>query len=110
MPAIPVAYAGYYALASAAIAAGATVYSSDQQASQAAKSRQAAESASKAVGTAQGTTPADSSAITPTGGSAAAGVNSGPASTLLTGAGGINPKSLNTASGAGLGTNTLLGS
>jgi hypothetical protein len=38
------------------------------------------------------------------------GVNSGPASTMLTGTGGVDPSALNTGKSGLLGSNTLLGS
>lgn len=63
-----------------------------------------------AVGTAQKGTAADTSALNAGGQPAAVGVNSGPASTLLTGAGGVSNSALNLGGGAGLGSNTLLGS
>ena len=63
----------------------------------------------QAVGTAQKGTAADTSQLNAGGTPAAVGVNSGPASTLLTGSGGVANSALNLG-GAGLGTNTLLGS
>ncbi|SEB24782.1 hypothetical protein [Paraburkholderia sartisoli] len=69
-----------------------------------------AANAAKAAGTAQKATAADTSALNPGGTPAAAGVNSGPASTLLTGSGGVANAALNLGGGAGLGGNTLLGS
>jgi predicted ATP-dependent serine protease len=70
----------------------------------------AAANAAKAAGTAQKSTPANTSNLNPGGTPAAAGVNSGPASTLLTGAGGVPNSALNLGGASGLGANTLLGS
>lgn len=77
---------------------------------QAANQRGDAAKAANAAGTAQKATAADTSALNPGGTPAAAGVNSGPASTLLTGSGGVANSALNLGGGAGLGGNTLLGS
>jgi hypothetical protein len=95
--------------ATAAISAGAAVAQHVQANQQAAQQRGDADKAKAAAGTAQKATAADTSALNPGGTPAAAGVNSGPASTLLTGAGGVAGSSLNLG-GAGLGSNTLLGS
>lgn len=93
----------------ALIGAGSAIASHVQQNQQAADQRGATANAAKAAGTAQTATAADTSALNPGGTPAAAGVNSGPASTLLTGSGGVAQSSLNLG-GAGLGSNTLLGS
>jgi hypothetical protein len=76
------------------------------QGQQADKAAQAAQ----ATGTAQKSTPADTSSLNAGGTPAAAGVNSGPASTLLTGSGGVANSALNLGGASGLGSNTLLGS
>lgn len=81
-----------------------------QQNQQGADARGATASAAQKAGTAQTATAADTSALNPGGTPAAAGVNSGPASTLLTGSGGVAQSSLNLGGASGLGSNTLLGS
>lgn len=96
-------------VAVAAAGAVAAHVQANQQAAQQRGQQGAAEAATKAAGTAQKATPADTSALNPGGTPAAAGVNSGPASTLLTGSGGVANSALNLG-GAGLGSNTLLGS
>jgi hypothetical protein len=96
--------------ATAAISAGAAVASHVQANQQAANQRGEADKARAAAGTAQKGTAADTSALNPGGTPAAAGVNSGPASTLLTGAGGVAGSALNLGGASGLGGNTLLGS
>lgn len=68
----------------------------------------AAAAAAKAAGTAQNATAANTGAPG-VGTPVASGVNSGPASTLLTGAGGVNNSSLNLGALSGIGANTLLG-
>jgi hypothetical protein len=93
----------------AAVSAGAAVASHVQANQQAANQRGEADKARIAAGTAQKGTAADTSALNPGGTPAAAGVNSGPSSTLLTGSGGVASSALNLG-GAGLGSNTLLGS
>jgi hypothetical protein len=70
----------------AAIAAGSAVASHVQANQQAAEQRGATADATRKAGTAQKATNADSSGVNSTDGAASAGVNSGPASTLLTGA------------------------
>lgn len=97
----------------AAASAGTAIYSATQDpAGDAAKQQQQqAAAAAAAAGTPQKATNADTSQTNTLNGPAAAGVNSGPASTLLTGAGGVDPNAIKTATGAmGLGSNTLLGS
>jgi hypothetical protein len=84
--------------------------SSISQGQQADKAAQDAAAAKTAAGTAQKATAADTSSVNSTNGPATAGVNSGPASTLLTGAGGVSNNSLNLGGATGLGSNTLLGS
>lgn len=96
---------------SAAVSAGTAIYSANasKSAAEDAANQQAASAA--AAGTPQKATAADTSQTNSLNGPAAAGVNSGPASTLLTGAGGVDPNAIKTATGAlGLGSNTLLGS
>jgi hypothetical protein len=96
----------------AAGAVAAHVQANQQAAAQRGAAGQAAaatDQATKAAGTAQKSTPADTSSLNAGGTPAAAGVNSGPASTLLTGSGGVANSALNLG-GAGLGGNTLLGS
>jgi hypothetical protein len=89
-----------------AVSAATALYSADQQR----KTAHEAQDAQKATGTAQTSTAADTSGVNSTSGPAAAGVNSGQASTLLTGPGGIDPSKLKLGPGAGmLGTNSLLG-
>lgn len=92
-----------------AVAAAGAVAAHVQSNQQAADARGDAAKATNAAGTAQKATTADTSALNPGGTPAAAGVNSGPASTLLTGSGGVSNSSLNLG-GPGLGGNTLLGS
>jgi hypothetical protein len=95
------------ALIAAAASAGTAIYQSDQSR----KQEHEAQDAQKAAGTAQTSTSADTSGVNGTSGPATAGVNSGQASTLLTGPGGVDPSKLNLGAGAGmLGANTLLGS
>lgn len=94
----------------AAIGAGSAVAAHVQQNQQAANQRGATAEAAQKAGTAQTATAADTSALNPGGTPAAAGVNSGPASTLLTGSGGVAQSSLNLGGASGLGSNTLLGS
>jgi hypothetical protein len=94
----------------AAVSAAAAVASHVQANQQAADQRGAAADATKAAGTAQKGTAADTSTLNPGGTPAAAGVNSGPASTLLTGPGGVAGSALNLGGAGGLGANTLLGS
>lgn len=91
---------------SAATATAAHIQSNQQAADQ----RGATADAARKAGTAQKATAADTSGLSSTDGAAAAGVNSGPASTLLTGSGGVSNSSLNLGGMAGLGGNTLLGS
>jgi len=105
---VPVAIGA--ALIAAAASAGTAVYSSYEGRKNAEDQQQAAADATKAAGTAQKATPADTSNVNPNGSPAAVGVNSGPASTLLTGSGGVANSALNLGGGAGLGSNTLLGS
>lgn len=94
-----------------AVAAAGALAAHVQSNQQAANQRGAAAAATTAAGTAQKSTPADTSNLSPNGTPAAAGVNSGPASTLLTGAGGVAGSSLNLGgTSGGLGANTLLGS
>lgn len=93
-----------------AVAAAGALASHVQANQQAADQRGATASAATAAGTAQKATAADTSALNPGGTPAAAGVNSGPASTLLTGSGGVAQSSLNLGGASGLGSNTLLGS
>ncbi|HVW53021.1 MAG TPA: hypothetical protein VHC91_21915 [Trinickia sp.] len=98
--------ASWAALGAAVIGATASAYSADQQR----KSAHEAQDAQKATGTAQTATAADTSGVNTTSGPAAAGVNSGQASTLLTGPGGIDPSKLKLGAGASmLGSNSLLG-
>jgi hypothetical protein len=94
----------------AAIAAGSAVAQHVQANQQAAEQRGAAADATRAAGTAQKGTAADTSNLNAGGQPAAAGVNSGPASTLLTGSGGVSNSALNLGGAGGLGSNTLLGS
>lgn len=93
----------------AAGAVAAHVQANQQAAGQRGDAAKATADAAQKAGTAQNATAADTSALNPGGTPAAAGVNSGPASTLLTGSGGVSNSSLNLG-GAGLGGNTLLGS
>lgn len=95
--------------ATAAVAAGSAVAQHVQANQQAANQRGEADKAKAAAGTAQKATAADTSQLNAGGTPAAAGVNSGPASTLLTGSGGVASSALNLG-GTGLGSNTLLGS
>jgi hypothetical protein len=104
-------------LASAAVGAVSAGVSHVQANQQAADQRGATANAAQKAGTAQPGTPADTSQLNPGGTPAAAGVNSGPASTMLTGPGGVSNGSLNLGGGGGqgvqgglLGSNTLLGS
>lgn len=110
LPAIPAVVAGWIAAGTAAVSAGAAVASHVQANQQAADARGAAADATKAAGTAQKATPADTSQLGAGGQPAAAGVNSGPASTLLTGSGGVSNSALSLGGAGGLGSNTLLGS
>lgn len=101
---------GVTAAIGAFVAAASAVTAHVQSNQQAAAQRGAAAEAVQKTGTAQAATPADTSALNPGGTPAAAGVNSGPASTLLTGSGGVAQSSLNLGGASGLGSNTLLGS
>jgi hypothetical protein len=92
-----------------AVAAAGAVAAHVQANQQAAAQRGDAAAAANAAGTAQKSTAADTTSLNAGGTPAAAGVNSGPASTLLTGSGGVANSALNLG-GAGLGGNTLLGS
>jgi len=105
---VPVAIGA--ALIAAAASAGSAVYSSYEGRKQQGDAAQAATDAKNAAGTAQKATAADTSGVNGQGAPASAGVNSGPASTLLTGAGGVGNSSLNLGALSGLGSNTLLGS
>lgn len=96
--------------ASAAIGGGSAVAAHVQANQQAAQQRGATADAAQKAGTAQPGTAADTSQLNPGGTPAAAGVNSGPASTLLTGSGGVAQSALNLGGAGGLGSNTLLGS
>lgn len=100
-PFIPLAAAAIAAVGSGVAAHMSAIASQQQQQAQA--------DAVKAAGTAQKGTAADTTALNPNGTPATAGVNSGPASTLLTGSGGVAGSALNLG-GTGLGGNTLLGS
>jgi hypothetical protein len=93
-----------------AVAAAGAIASHVQANQQAAAARGDAAKATAAAGTAQKGTAADTSQLNPGGTPASAGVNSGPASTLLTGAGGVAGSALNLGGGSALGSNTLLGS
>lgn len=99
---IPLAAAAISAVG-AGVAANMTHIAAQQQ-------QQAQADAVKAAGTAQKGTAADTSQLNAGGTPAAAGVNSGPASTLLTGSGGVATSALNLGGAGGLGSNTLLGS
>lgn len=101
--------AGIGVAVAAAGAVAAHVQSNQQAAGQRGDAAKATADAAQKAGTAQKATAADTSALNPGGTPAAAGVNSGPASTLLTGSGGVANSALNLG-GAGLGGNTLLGS
>lgn len=92
-----------------AVAAASAVAAHVQANQQAAGQRGDAAKAAAAAGTPQKGTAADTSVLNAGGTPASAGVNSGPASTLLTGSGGVSNSALNLG-GAGLGGNTLLGS
>lgn len=94
----------------AAVSAGAAVAAHVQANQQAAAQRGAAGDAARAAGTAQKGQDANTAALNPGGTAAATGVNSGPASTLLTGSGGVSNSALNLGGASGLGGNTLLGS
>lgn len=94
----------------AAIGAGSAVAAHIQANQQAAGQRGDAAKAAAATGTAQKATVADTAQLNPGGTPAAAGVNSGPASTFLTGSGGVANSSLSLGGAGGLGGNTLLGS
>jgi uncharacterized protein HemX len=94
-------------LAAAVIGAGTAVYTADQQR----QAQHEAQDKAAAAGTAQTSTNANTADANSTSGPAASGVNSGQASTLLTGPGGVNSGSLNLGAGSTLlGSNTLLGS
>jgi hypothetical protein len=96
------------AIAGAAISAVGAGVSANMSRIQAGQQQQAQADAVKAAGTAQKGTAADTSQLNAGGQPASAGVNSGPASTLLTGSGGIANSALNLG-GGGLGSNNLLG-
>lgn len=97
-------------LAAAAIAAVGSGVAANMSHIAAGQQQQAQTDAVKAAGTAQKGTAADTSNLNAGGTPAAAGVNSGPASTLLTGAGGVSNSALTLGGASGLGSNTLLGS
>lgn len=102
--------AGIGVAVAAAGAVAAHVQANQTAAAQRGEAGQAANAAA-AAGTPQQATTADTSQTNSVNGPAAAGVNSGPSSTLLTGAGGVDANAIKTATGAmGLGSNTLLGS
>lgn len=101
---------GVGAAIGAFVAAAGAVASHVQANQQAASQRGDVAKAAAATGTAQKATVADTSQLNAGGTPAAAGVNSGPASTLLTGSGGVANSSLNLGGASGLGGNTLLGS
>lgn len=98
--------AGIGVAVSAAAAIGAHIQANQQAANQ----RGEADKARIAAGSVQKGTAADTSTLNAGGTPASAGVNSGPASTLLTGAGGVAGSALNLGGASGLGGNTLLGS
>lgn len=108
LAAVPIAT--WLAAGTAVVSAGAGLaaahMSSIAQGQQADKASQEA----AAVGTAQKGTAADTSQVNAGGQPAAVGVNSGPASTLLTGSSGVSNSALNLGGTPGLGSNTLLGS
>lgn len=97
--------ASWAALGAAVIGGVASHVQANQQAADA---RGAAADATKAAGTPQAASAPNTPQLT-TGTPGAVGVNSGPASTLLTGAGGISNSSLNLGALSGLGNNNLLG-
>lgn len=101
---------GVIAAIGVGVAAAGALAAHVQQNQQAANQRGDAAKAVAAAGTAQKATAADTSGVSGTNAPAAAGVNSGPASTLLTGSGGVASSALNLGGGSALGSNTLLGS